>query len=106
MVDTPDETATKEISVISELQAKAQTGYEAAKLLEFAQHYYLGPRSARIRKEIFALIMSGKPLDASKAIQAWMQLFEAHQLVSDLAHKQKRGIQAAEKLEKLTQKKH
>lgn len=88
------------IGKLSELQTKVQAGTHATSLLEFANHHFLGPREDKIKKDLFAQIESDVGLDPVVAVQAWIQIYEAHKMVRSLQKLRRDGISAGEQIEK------
>ena len=66
------------------LQEIVLKGAAATHLAEFAEQVILNEEEDSIRRNIFAMIGSGEPLNPQKAVEAWLQLHAAYRLVERL----------------------
>ena len=80
------------------LHETVQHGASAGHLAEYAETVLLPEQEGKIRRRMFAAIDSDEPLDARKAVEAWVELRSAYRLVKTLRDAQKAGETAHEQL--------
>jgi hypothetical protein len=80
------------------LHETARRGVIAEQLADFTRQELLGSRERQIRTKIFDIIDSPEPLDPYLAVQSWIELRAAYELVSRLEKLRKAGSAASSTL--------
>ncbi len=81
------------------LRVAAQKGRDAEAILSGAEASYFGARELDIKMDVFRKIKDDT-LDTGFALQAWIMLYEHHQVMRDLKRLVKHGEKASERIAK------